>query len=163
MKICFLMYPWEQIKPDTDSTLRMVHEAALRGHTVAITTPANLTIRDNISSAFCNVLHKGGKVSDNIPSFYRHSEFRRSRLPLAGFDAIIVRLNPPLDTIVLNFLDSVHGEVFIMNGLDGLRIGNNKLYTAAFNGPAAQYLPVTHVSKNKDYLERHWMNPPASG
>ncbi|MDY6891117.1 MAG: glutathione synthetase [Pseudomonadota bacterium] len=154
MKICFLMYPWEQIKPDTDSTLRMVHEAALRGHTVAITTPANLTIRDNISSAFCNVLHKGGKVSDNIPSFYRHSEFRRSRLPLAGFDAIIVRLNPPLDTIVLNFLDSVHGEVFIMNGLDGLRIGNNKLYTAAFNGPAAQYLPVTHVSKNKDYLEK---------
>ncbi len=28
----------------------------LRGHTVAITTPHNLTVRDSITSAFCNVI-----------------------------------------------------------------------------------------------------------
>ncbi len=154
MKICFLMYPWEQVKPDTDTTLRMVHEAVLRGHTVAITSPANLTIRDNIASAFCNVFTRGKKVSENFGTFYRSAEFRRNRLPLAGFDAIIVRLNPPLDTIILNFLDSVQEDVFIMNDINGMRIANNKLYTAAFAGPAAKYLPVTHVSKNRDYLEK---------
>jgi glutathione synthase len=162
MKICFLMYPWEQVKPDTDSTLRMVHEAVSRGHTVAITSPANLTIRDNVASAFCNVFTRNTKVSDKFPTFYRNAEFRRSRLPLAGFDAIIVRLNPPLDTIILNFLDSVHDDVFIMNDINGMRIANNKLYTAAFTGPAAQYLPVTHVSKNRDYLEKVLQESPGS-
>ncbi|KEA62367.1 Glutathione synthetase [Marinobacterium lacunae] len=154
MKICFLMYPWEQVKPDTDSTLRMVHEAVLRGHTVAITSPASLTIRDSVASAFCNVFVKNSRVSEKFPTFYRNAEFRRSRLPLAGFDAIIVRLNPPLDTIILNFLDSVQDDVFIMNDINGMRIANNKLYTAAFTGPAAKYMPATHVSKNRDYLEK---------
>lgn len=154
MKICFLMYPWEKIRPETDSTLRLVHEAVSRGHTVALATPANLTVRDSVPSAFCNTFVRGQRVSDNFVTFYRNAEFTRSRLPLAGFDAIVVRLSPPLDTIILNFLDSVHQDVFIMNDVNGMRIANNKLYTAAMSGPAAQFMPATHVSKNRDYLER---------
>jgi len=152
MKICFLMYPWERISPESDSTLRLIHEAASRGHTVALTTPHNLTIRNSIASAFCNVLTKNVKISGSVPAFYRAAKFKRSKLPLAGFDAIIMRANPPLDNIALNFLDSVRLDAFIINDLDGLRIANNKLYTASFSGPAAEYIPVTHVSKNKDYL-----------
>ena len=154
MKICFLMYPWERIEPETDSTLRLIHEAAVRGLTVAITTPHNLTVRESVAYAFCNVLKKNEKVSGSIPAFYKNADFKRCKLPLAGFDAIIMRANPPLDTTALNFLDSVRNDVFIMNDIDGLRIANNKLYPASFSGEAARFIPVTHVSKSQEYLEQ---------
>lgn len=154
MKICFLMYPWDRIEPETDTTLRLIHETASRGITLAITTPNNLTVRDSETYAFCNVLRKKTKVPSNIPNFYKTAEFKRCKLPLRGFDAIIMRANPPLDTTALNFLDSVRNDVFIMNDIDGLRIANNKLYPASFNGEAARFIPATHVSKSKEYLEQ---------
>lgn len=58
MHICFLMYPWERVCPETDTTLRLVHECAARGHTVAITTTSGLTIRDSTVYGFCNVIKK---------------------------------------------------------------------------------------------------------
>lgn len=154
MKICFLMYPWDHIDPENDSTLRLIHEAAARKLTVAVTTPHSLTIRESVAYAFCNVLKKVEKVSSNIPSFYRSAQFKRCKLPLAGFDVIIMRANPPLDTTALNFLDSVRNDVFIMNDLDGLRIASNKLYPASFSGEAGRFIPVTYVSKSREYLEQ---------
>ncbi|QGP53876.1 Glutathione synthetase [Piscirickettsia salmonis] len=154
MKICFIMYPWARIEPETDSTLRLIHECASRGHTVALSTVNNMTIRDSIASVFCDVIKKNSKVPDNIQSFYKKVNFRRSQLPLAGFDVIFMRANPPLDTLALNFLDSVRGDTFIMNDLDGLRIANNKLYTASFRNVESEFIPATHVSKNREYLER---------
>jgi glutathione synthase len=148
------MYPWERVDPESDSTLRLIHEAASRGITVALSTPNNLTVRGSVPHAFCNVLLKTEKVSGQIPSFYRKAKFKRCKLPLAGFDAIIMRANPPLDSIALNFLDSVRNDVFIMNDLDGLRIANNKLYTASFSGEADRFIPVTYVSKSREYLEQ---------
>ncbi|MFT5077346.1 MAG: glutathione synthase, partial [Flavobacteriaceae bacterium] len=51
MNVCFIMYPWEEMNPhpENDSTLAMIHEFVKRGHGVAITTPANLTIRDSVA------------------------------------------------------------------------------------------------------------------
>ncbi len=155
MKICFVMYPWSEVEPEVDSTLRLIHEAALRGHTVAITTPNSLTMRDSMSIAFCNVLKKSAtEITNNIPSFYRKAQFHKAQLPLAGFDAIIMRANPPLDTMALNFLDSVREDTFIMNDIDGLRVANTKLYTASLPDPNNEFIPVTHVSKNREYLVR---------
>ncbi|WP_371377651.1 glutathione synthase [Thalassotalea aquiviva] len=154
MKICFIMYPWNRVEPESDSTLRLIHECVKRGHTVALSTVNNLTIRDSVASAFCDVFTKNTKVSDNIISFYKTAHFKRAQLPLAGFDAVIMRANPPLDTLALNFLDSVRGDTFIMNDLDGLRIANNKIYTASFQDTESEFIPATHVSKNRDYLER---------
>lgn len=154
MKICFLMYPWNRIDPESDSTLRLIHEAATRGHTVAITTPNSLTIRDSVAHAFCQVLKKSDKVSGSVPTFYKRALFRRLKLPLAGFDAIVMRANPPLDTVALNFLDSVRNDTFIMNDIDGLRVANNKLYPASFSAEASRFVPVTHVSKSREYLEQ---------
>lgn len=74
-------------------------------------------------------------------------------LPLAGFDVIFMRANPPLDTLALNFLDSVRKDTFIINDIDGLRIANNKLYTASFQDEASEFIPRTYVSKNRDYLK----------
>ena len=153
MKICFLMYPWERIDAETDSSIRLIHESARRGHTVAVVTPAGLSMRESNVFGFCNVLKKQ-RVSDRVPNFHRQADFKKVKLPMGGFDVIFIRNNPPLDTLALNFLDSVKEDVFIINDVDGLRVANNKLYVASLSGPTSEYVPNTHVSKNKEYLER---------
>jgi glutathione synthase len=152
MNVCFLMYPWESITPASDSTLRLIHECVVRGHRVALTTSANLTIRDSTTMAFCRLFEAPEKASRNIELFHRQARFREQMLPLAGFDVLFMRANPPLDNLALNFLDSVKDDVFIVNSVQGLREANNKLYTAAMDDPGHTIIPRTYVSKNKDYL-----------
>ncbi|RYC52747.1 glutathione synthase [Flagellimonas olearia] len=152
MNICFLMYPWDQINPETDTSLALIHECVRRKHGVALCTPANLTIRNSVTSAFCTVINRQEKISSSQKTFYKQATIREEMLPLAGFDVIFMRANPPLDPLMLNFLDSVKDDVFIVNSLQGLREANNKLYTAAFGDSHSNIIPATHVSKNKRYL-----------
>jgi len=152
MNICFLMYPWDQINPETDTSLALIHECVRRKHGVALCTPANLTIRNSVTSAFCTVINRQEKISSSQKTFYKQASTREEMLPLAGFDVIFMRANPPLDPLMLNFLDSVKDDVFIVNSLQGLREANNKLYTAAFGDSHSNIIPATHVSKNKRYL-----------
>lgn len=154
MNVLFIMYPWEAITPASDSTLRMIHECAIRGHRLALTTAPNLTIRDSTTMAFCRMFDPKVKPSKTIETFYKQAKFKEQMLPLAGFDVIFMRANPPLDATVLNFLDSVKDDVLVVNNVLGLREANNKLYTAAMNGPGAEITPRTWVSKNKEYLQR---------
>jgi len=152
MNVCFIMYPWDQIDPENDTSLALIKECVKRNHGVAMCSPANLTIRDSVTSAFCTVIGRMDKVPTSLKSFYKKAELREEMLPLAGFDAIFFRANPPLDPIMLNFLDSVKDDVFIINSLEGMREANNKLYTAAFGDAHSNIIPNTHVSKNKKYL-----------
>ncbi len=149
------MYPWDEIKsPENDTSVALIHECVKRGHGVAICTPANLTIRNSITNAFCTVINRMQKVPGSIKSFYKKATTREEMLPLAGFDAIFMRAEPPLDPLMLNFLDSVKDDVFIVNSLQGMRVANNKLYTAVFEDLDNEIIPITHVSKNKEYLVR---------
>jgi glutathione synthase len=146
------MYPWEEIDPENDTSLALIKECVKRNHGVAICTPSNLTIRNSVTNAFCNVVGRMQKIPGSLKTFYNKAELRVEMLPLAGFDAIFFRANPPLDPIMLNFLDSVKDDVFILNSLEGMREANNKLYTAAFGDAHSNIIPATHVSKNKKYL-----------
>lgn len=155
MNVCFLMYPWDSIKsPENDTSLALINECAKRGHGVAVCTPSNLTIRNSVTNAFCTILNRMDKVPTNLKSFYKKVTTREEMLPLAGFDVIFMRAEPPLDPLMLNFLDSVKDDVFIINSVQGMRVANNKLYTAVFEDPNNEIIPVTHVSKNKEYLIR---------
>lgn len=154
MKICFIMYPWEGIKAKQDSTIRLVHESARRGHDVAITTPQNLTIRDSITLSDCRTIIARQKISKSMTKFHQSVKFENGMRELKGFDVIFMRDNPPLDPFVLNFLDSIKDEAFIVNAVSGLREANNKIYTAAYYDPEKEIIPTTHVSKNIDYLLR---------
>ena len=154
MKICFIMYPWERVNPSQDSTLRIIHEAVKRGHEVSITHPSNLTIRDSHTLSLCKKISVKEKVTKSIPSFYKKVVFNTSMAELKDFDVIFMRDNPPMDALVLNFLDSIKDDVFIINAIDGLREANNKIYTAAYFDPDRELIPATHVSKNIDYLLR---------
>lgn len=152
MNICFIMYPWEDMDPENDTSLALIKECVKRGHGVATCTPSNLTIRDSVTNASCKVVKRMDKCPSALKAFYNKVELREEMLPLAGFDAIFFRANPPLDPIMLNFLDSVKDDVFIINSIQGMREANNKLYTAAFGDAHSNIIPNTHVSKNKNYL-----------
>lgn len=152
MNICFIMYPWKDIDPDNDTSLALIKECVKRDHGVAMCTPERLTIRNSVTYALCTVIGRMTKTPNSLKSFYNKADLREEMLPLAGFDAIFFRANPPLDPIMLNFLDSVKDDVFIVNSLQGMREANNKLYTAAFGDAHSNIIPNTHVSKNKDYL-----------
>lgn len=154
MKLCFIMYPWERVVPAQDSTLRIIHEAVKRGHDVSITHPSSLTIRDSVTLSMCKNISLTEKLSSNLVSFYKTVKFDSKMRELSEFDVIFMRDNPPMDGLVLNFLDSIKDDVFIINAVDGLREANNKIYTAAYYDPNRELIPATHVSKNIDYLLR---------
>ena len=107
MNICFIMYPWERVDAIADSTLRIIHEAFLRGHNVGVMVPSNLTIRDNEVFGFVKMIKKMDKIPLDPSKFHGKVNFNEELLPISGFDAIFLRANPPVDTTMLNFLDSV--------------------------------------------------------
>lgn len=152
VNICFIADAWEEMDPHVESTLRIIHEAVKRGHRVCLIKPGNLTIRDNITYAFCRILKCEGKIPESIPTFYKKVKFRKQRLPVNGFDVIFIRKNPPLDNVMLNFLDSVKDDTFIINDIDGLRKAQNKIYATSFEN-AHNFIPETYVSRDIDYLE----------
>ncbi len=154
MRICFIMYPWENINPKKDSTIRIIHECVKRGNQVSITFPNSLTIRESVTLSLCNTVVLNNELTNSISSFYKTVSFVKEMKPLKEFDVIFMRDNPPLDPLVLNFLDSIKDDVFIVNAVDGLREANNKIYTAAYYDPKKEFIPTTHVSKNIDFLSR---------
>ncbi|NQV51963.1 MAG: glutathione synthase [Flavobacteriales bacterium] len=154
MNICFIMYPWDRVEALTDTTLRMIHEAYLRNHNVGIMTPSNLTIRNNDVFGFVRMIEESDRLQKDTVKFHKQVKFKEELLPMSGFDVIFLRANPPVDNTMLNFLDAIKDEVFIVNDVDGIRKANNKLYTAAMFHGKAGVIPETHVSKNKEYLKR---------
>jgi glutathione synthase len=148
------MYPWERVEAQTDTTLRIIHEAYIRRHNVGIMIPSNLTIRNNDVFGFVKMIQETERLQKDPVKLHKQVKFREEMLPMSGFDAIFLRANPPVDTTMLNFLDAIKDEVLIINDIDGIRKANNKLYTAAMFHGKEGVIPETHVSKNKDYLKR---------
>ena len=86
MNILFLMYPWERVDPDNDSTIRMIHECVSRKHTVALATVHNLTMCINK----LNRVKLQTKIIDfieNIIDTKKHIHARKSEFTKAIEDA----------------------------------------------------------------------------
>ncbi len=162
MNICFIIDPWESLVPEEDSTLRIIYESLIRGHTVGLIQAQGFTIRKSRSFGFVKKIIPQEKYSPNYKHFHSKVRFNEQLLPLSGFDAIFVRSNPPLDPAMLNFLDSVRDDTFIINDIEGLRKANNKLYPASFDDPNNEIIPVTYVSKNKSFLKKVVQESPSN-
>ncbi len=156
MHIGFLIEDWANMEPGKSSTLLMMQECMQRGHKVSVLYVRNLTVRNNVVYAFIKRvrLPASGKVPEQVASFHKRCTLEDKMLPLHVLDLIFIRKDPPIDPITYNFLDSVKDLTLVVNEVDGLRKANNKLYTTTFHDPDNEFLPITHVSKNKDYLLR---------
>jgi len=154
MHIAFIIASWETLEPQLSSTLPIIHECLLRKHRVSILYTQNLTVRNNVVHGFAKTILPLDKLPDKVSLLYKKIQFEEKMLPLHAFDCIMIRKDPPINSIVWNFLDSIKGETVVINDVDGVRKANNKLYTTTFHDPHNTFLPVTHVSKNKNYLKK---------
>lgn len=154
MHIGFLIEKWESINPVKSSTLTIIKECFQRGHKVSIIYTNNLTVRNNVVHSIIYTIADMGKVPDNGVAFYKKVAFDRQMRPLHAFDCIMIRKDPPMSALAFNFLDAVKDEVVIINDLDGIRKANNKLYTTTFHDPSNHFLPITHVSGSKSYINK---------
>ncbi|TGG91482.1 glutathione synthase [Natronospirillum operosum] len=155
MHVGFLIEDWANLEPGKSSTLLIMQECLQRGYKVSVLYVRNLTVRNNVVYGFVKrVRMSGDKVPEQVATFFKRAQLDDKLMPLQALDVIFIRKDPPIDPITYNFLDSVKDLTMVVNEVDGLRKANNKLYTTTFHDPHNEFLPVTHVSKNKDYLLR---------
>lgn len=154
MNIAFIINNWGGMDTAKNSTLRLIYESCMRGHRVGILYSEDLTVRDNIVYGFVKLLKEDSFNFTSVKSFHKRVQFEEKMVPLNVFDVMFLRKSPPVDSIMLNFLDSIKDEVFIINDIDGIRKANNKLYTSSFHDPEGEYIPRTYVSKNTAYLKK---------
>jgi glutathione synthase len=154
MHIGFIIAHWDTIEPTSSSTLTIIQECIKRHHKVSLLYTDNLTVRNNIVHGFIQTINKMEKTPDSIITFYKKVTFEKKFIALHAFDCLMMRKDPPMNPIIFNFLDAIKDEVVMINNVDGIRKANNKLYTTTFHDPDNTYLPVTHVSGSKKFINK---------
>ncbi|HHD75798.1 MAG TPA: glutathione synthase [Campylobacterales bacterium] len=154
MHIGFIIANWETIEPTKSSTLTIIKECVKRGHKVSLLYTTDLTVRNNVVHGLLKTINHMEKVPDSVISFYKKVTFHKKMTALHAFDCLMLRKDPPINPLVFNFLDAIKDEVIIINDVDGIRKANNKLYTTTFHDPNNTFLPVTHVSGSKNFINK---------
>jgi glutathione synthase len=148
-----VMDPIAAIHVKKDSTLAMLLAAQKRGWTIRYMEQGDLFLKDDIALARARAL----QVFDDEQRWYQLGEARVQ--PLAEFDAILMRKDPPFDieyvyTTYLLELAEARGTL-VVNNARALRDANEKLYCARF----PQCIPPTLVTRDavriKDFLRQH--------
>lgn len=91
MRILFIVDPLSTFKIYKDSTFAMMREAAARGYAIYTCQQSQLTLSGNVVETVATPLALTGDEHD----WYRSGDPRL--LPLTGFDAVLMRKDPPFD------------------------------------------------------------------
>lgn len=91
MRLAFILDPLDSLKAYKDSSVAMMREADRRGHEVFAVMRGALTWRDGVVAA----------AATRLEFFPDHDEWvaerEREHQPLAAFDAVLMRQDPPFD------------------------------------------------------------------
>lgn len=146
-----VMDPVEAIKPVKDTTLAMMLEAQSRGWRIAYMQQRDLYLRDGSARAQMTEI----RVEDSATDwwFTRGTEDR----DLAGFDAILMRKDPPFD---IEYVYTTHllelaqaAGVLVVNRPQALRDYNEKLATAWFPQCCVPTLVTRDDKRIRQFLE----------
>lgn len=142
------MDPLAGLQPKKDSTLAMIAAAQQRGWHVCVTEPADLFIRAGVCMARTREItlmpeqtpwHKTGSVQEHA---------------LHGFDAVLMRKDPPFDTdyIYTTYLLEMaeRAGTLVVNRPHSLRDCNEKLFAVQF----PECCPPLVVSSNADVIRK---------
>ncbi len=147
LKIAFIVDPLEKLKAYKDSSIAMMRAAAARGHAVwAIQRPA-LSWGDGAVSARAVPLSLFADDHD----WYRAGE--AEQLPLATFDAVLMRQDPPFDfeyvTATWLLERAVRDGVKVFNDPRAIRDHSEKLAILEF----PEFAPTTLVAREAADLD----------
>jgi len=142
MKLAFILDPLASLKAYKDSSVAMMREAHRRGHEVHALMREALTWRDGVV----------GAAATRLALYPDHqqwaAELEREHQPLSGFDAVLMRQDPPFDfeyvtaTWLLERAEAGGARVF--NKPKAIRDHNEKIAITEF----PQFIATTLVARD---------------
>ncbi len=153
MKIAFLADPLHTFKTYKDSTYAMIVEAVRRGHAVYAFQQKDMAFDSGKVIAKVERISLTGDAKD----WYRVDEV--VEMPLTGFDAIMVRKDPPFDmeyiyaTYLLELAEGQGARVF--NRPEAIRNHNEKLAIAQFSRFTAPTLVTSDTARIRVFHGEH--------
>jgi glutathione synthase len=140
LNIGFIIDPLETLHESMDTSLLMISEANLRGHRAAFCTIDDLTLLNHQARArWTDINYQSGKTP------LLECSGNPLQAPLAEFDAVVMRKDPPFDKTYLAatyLLD--YANTIVINSPKGLREANEKLFMLRW----PHLTPKTFISKN---------------
>ncbi|MGM3275227.1 glutathione synthase [Ralstonia sp. 24A2] len=149
MRILFIVDPLSTFKIYKDSTFAMMREATARGYAIYTCLQSQLTLAGNVVETVATPIALTGNEEDG-QEWYRAGDARL--LPLTGFDAVLMRKDPPFDmeyvtsTWLLEVAERQGARVF--NKPQAIRDHSEKLAIAQFR----EFTVPTIVSRDAKRL-----------
>ena len=152
-RLAVVMDPIGEIKYAKDTTLAMLLAAQARGHELWYLTQSDLYLRDGVAGGRARPL----TVKADPAAWYALGE--AADQPLGGFDAILMRKDPPFD---MEFIYTTYileraelAGALVVNRAAGLRDMNEKVYTAWFPEFCAPTLVTRDMAAMAAFAQEH--------
>src|SRR6516225_4330693 len=146
LNVAVQMDPIARINIRGDSTFGLLLEAQKRGHGLSYYTPDQLSLVGDELVAPVHLL----TVRDEVGNHFTLGEPRRE--PLAAFDVILLRQDPPFDLAYItstHFLERLHPKTLVVNDPAGVRNAPEKLFVMDF----PELMPPTLIARDKAAIE----------
>jgi glutathione synthase len=133
LELLFILDPLEVLILETETSLLMIREAARRGHVNHVAYVRDLYLRDREARALARSI----EIDETTRPYWRFGP--RADRPLATFDIVLMRKDPPVDATyhaALTILERAREAVPIVNDPAGLRATNEKLLPLEIPGAA---------------------------
>jgi glutathione synthase len=153
MKLLFILDPLNSLKPEKDTSLAIMREAAQRGHKLFVAELADLVLRDSKVSAH----YKSFKFIEKDSVGYCAEPAGIQALP--DFDVVMMRKDPPVNmeyvysTYLLELAQQQGATV--LNNPQSVRDWNEKLAVAQFPQFAPPFLVTRQMALIRDFLAEH--------
>src|SRR5256886_3842541 len=145
LNVAVQMDPIARININGDSTFALLLEAQKRGHGLSYYTPDKLSLRGEELVAPVQLL----SVRDEPGNHFTLGEPKRE--PLAAFDVILLRQDPPFDLAYItstHFLERLQPKTLVVNDPAGVRDAPEKLFVMDF----PHLMPPTLISRDLDEI-----------
>ena len=145
LNVAVQMDPIARININGDSTFALLLEAQKRGHGLSYYTPDKLSLRGEELVAPVQLLN----VRDEPGNHFTLGEPKRE--PLAAFDVILLRQDPPFDLAYItstHFLERLQPKTLVVNDPVGVRNAPEKLFVMDF----PHLMPPTLISRDLDEI-----------
>src|ERR1700691_3250497 len=145
LNVAVQMDPIARINIRGDSTFALLLEAQKRGHGLSYYTPDKLSLKGEELVAPVQAL----TVRDDVGDHFTLAE--QEREPLAPFDVILLRQDPPFDLAYItstHLLERLHPKTLVVNDPASVRNAPEKIFVMDF----PQLMPPTLISRELDEI-----------
>src|SRR5208282_3643700 len=146
LNVAVQMDPIARINIRGDSTFALLLEAQKRGHGLSYYTPDKLSLVGDELVAPVQLL----TVRDEPGDHFTLGEPKRE--PLAAFDAILLRQDPPFDLAYItstHFLERIHPKTLVVNDPSHVRNAPEKIFVTEF----PDLMPPTLLTRDLDAIK----------